>query len=183
VPKGATKETRVKLKNQPAYFDVEKRTLHTYYKSNPKVEVEILAPPSLFKEDFSSATPVVLVDGIKVLKPALILNAKCQSILGRASEDKKLTDATDIQFCLWWCAQNNAFPTAAEVPRASKQFVEWFISAHGGEEFWINAKYNFETGKGSFRYLFQLLKGLNFANPLADRLVLRVWDIMGKKLI
>jgi hypothetical protein len=147
VPQGATKETRQKLKSQAAYFDVEKRTLHTYYKSTPPVEVEILAPPSLFKENFSSSTPVVVVNGIKVLKPALILNAKCYSIIGRASEDKKRTDALDIQFCLWWCAQNNAFPTGAEVPRASKEFVEWFVSGYGGQELWLNARYNFETGK------------------------------------
>jgi hypothetical protein len=127
VLQGATKETRQNLKDQTAYFDVENRTLHTYYKSNPPVGVEILAPPSLFKENFSSSTPVVVIDGTKVLKPALISNSKCYSIIGRASESRKRTDALDIQFCLGWYAQNNAFPTAAEVPRAGKQFVEWFI--------------------------------------------------------
>lgn len=94
VSQGATRETRLKLKSQDAYFDVEKRTLHTYYKSNPPVEVEILAPPSLFKETFSSSTPYIVVEGIRVLKPALILNAKCHSIVNRASEDKKRTDFT-----------------------------------------------------------------------------------------
>ena len=75
VPQGSTKETRQKLKSQAAHFEVKNRTLHTYYKSVPPVEVEILTPPSLFKENFTSSTPVVVIEGAKVLKPALILNA------------------------------------------------------------------------------------------------------------
>ena len=147
VPQGATKDARTTLKNEVAYFEVQSRTLHTYYKSDPKVEVEIIAPPSLFRENFDASTPVVIVEGTKVLKPALILNAKCNSILGRAIEEKKQSDAEDIQFCLWWCYTNNSFPTSAEVPRANAQFVQWFISVHGGREHWINARYNFETGQ------------------------------------
>jgi len=150
VPQGATKETRQLLKSQTAEFDVEKRTLHTYFKTSPPVEIEILTPPALFKETFSSSTPVVIIRGVKVLKPALILNSKCNSILGRATEEKKGTDAADIQFCLWWCVQNNVFPTQSEVPRASKVFVEWFIAAYGGQDFWVNARYNLKTGKQSF---------------------------------
>ncbi|KAG9232994.1 hypothetical protein BJ875DRAFT_379505, partial [Amylocarpus encephaloides] len=117
VPQDVTRDTRRMLKDEPTYFHVEKKTLHTYYKSDPKVEVEIIAPPALFRESFDNNTPVVLVDDIRVLKPSLILNAKCNSILGRASEGEKTTDATDIKFCLWWCASNNARPTTAEVPR------------------------------------------------------------------
>jgi len=70
------------LRNQPTYFDVENRTLRSYYKSDPRVEIEIITPPSLFRESFNNNTPVVLVNGVKVLKPSLILNAKCNSILG-----------------------------------------------------------------------------------------------------
>ena len=150
VLQGATKETRQKLKSQAAHFDVENRTFHTYYKSVSLVEVEILTPPLLFKENFTSSTPVIVVEGVKILKPALILNAKCHSILGRATQDKKRTDVLDIQFCLMWCVQNNAFPTGAEVPRASKQFVEWFTSEYSGEDLWLKARYNFETGKYPF---------------------------------
>lgn len=145
VPQGGTKDARRMLKNQPTYFDVDNRTLHTYYKSDPMVEIEILAPPSLFKENFDSNTSVVLINGVKVLKPSLILNAKCNSINGRASEDKKKTDSVDIKFCLGWCANNNAFPTAAEVPRADKEFVEWFVYEYGGAEYWTNARYNWKT--------------------------------------
>ncbi|TVY15843.1 hypothetical protein LARI1_G005766 [Lachnellula arida] len=145
VPQGATRDARRMLKNQPQHFDVENRTLHTYYKADPRVEIEIIAPPSLFQENFDNNTSVVLVNGVKVLKPSLILNAKCNSITGRASEGKKKTDAEDIKFCLWWCANNNAFPTAAEVPRASKEFVQWFVSEFEGAEYWTNARYNWKT--------------------------------------
>ena len=69
IPKGATKDARMGLKQEAAQFEVESGTLHTYFKSDPKVEVEILAPPSLFRENFDASTPIVEVEGIKVLKP------------------------------------------------------------------------------------------------------------------
>ncbi|TVY47758.1 hypothetical protein LOCC1_G002738 [Lachnellula occidentalis] len=146
VPQNATKAARLMLKNQSEFFEVDKRTLHTHYKSDPRVEIEILTPPSLFRESFDNNTSVVQVNGVKILKPSLILNAKCNSIMTRPSQAKKRTDADDIQFCLWWCANNHAFPTTAEVPRASKEFVEWFVDAYGGAELWTNARYNWKTG-------------------------------------
>ena len=152
VPRGETRDTRRKLKDDPAHFDVEKRTLHTYYRSSPKVEVEILSPPALFKEPFDSDTPVVLVGGIKVLKPSLILNAKCNSVANRNSEDKRQNDAADIVFCLEWCAANNKLPTSSEVPHASKDFVEAFIEEYGEAHCWTNAGYNLKTGMLSCLY-------------------------------
>ncbi|PSS15239.1 hypothetical protein M430DRAFT_59860 [Amorphotheca resinae ATCC 22711] len=146
VPQGATRDARRKLRNEPTLFDVDNRTLHTYYRSDPRVEVEIITPPSLFRERFDNNTPVVLINGVKVLKPSLILNAKCNSILSRSSGEKRLADATDIKFCLRWCANNNAFPTAAEVPHADMEFVEWFIGVYAESECWTNAGYNRETG-------------------------------------
>ncbi|TVY38399.1 hypothetical protein LSUB1_G006364 [Lachnellula subtilissima] len=89
VPQDATRNTRSLLRKQTAYFEVESRTAHTYYKSDPRVEVEILAPPSLFREHFDKNTAVIEVHGVRILKPSLILNAKCNSILGRASDAKK----------------------------------------------------------------------------------------------
>jgi hypothetical protein len=158
VPQGTTKDARKILKDQPAHFDVEKGTLHTYYKSDPRVEVEILSPPFLFREGFDASTPVVAIGSTKVLKPTLILNAKCNSLLGRATEEKKRSDAEDIQFCLSWCSSNNCYPTAEEVPRADAEFVQWFISVYGGEEGWTNAGYNFETGQRILFLLIHLLQ-------------------------
>ncbi|CZT12924.1 uncharacterized protein RAG0_16571 [Rhynchosporium agropyri] len=136
VPRGATKETRNALKNQPTYFD-----------SDPRVEVEILAPPSLFRETFDASTPFVLIGNPKVLKPTLILNAKCNAISGRATEGKKASDAEDIKFCLQWCHGNGVIPTAEEVPNADADFVRRFASVYGGKEDWAKIGYNFETGK------------------------------------
>lgn len=146
VPKGNTPAARSLLKQQIKYFDVANKTLHTTYKSTPLVEIEIIAPPALFKEAFDASTPIIIVEGAKVLKPVLILNAKCRSILGRAEEKKKRCDATDIQFLLSWCARNHAYPTSEEVPNASKQFVSWFIQRYGGKDYWTNAQYDLEIG-------------------------------------
>jgi hypothetical protein len=147
VPQGTATETKAKLKSQETYFEFESRASRTYYKSNPRIQIEILSPPTLFRENFSVSTPVIFIHGVKVLKPALILNAKCNSILGRATEEKKENDAADIQFCLCWSAVNNVFPTAAEVPNADREFVEWFLSTYRDEQLWIYARYNFETCK------------------------------------
>jgi len=146
VPQDATKYTRSLLRNQPMYFKVESNTAYTYYKSDPRVEIEILAPPGMFKERFDNNTAVVEVNGVRILKPSLILNAKCKSILGRAYKAKKNTDADDIIFILKWCASNNQFPTAAEVPNATKEFVEFFIHEYKEADSWTNARYNWKTG-------------------------------------
>jgi hypothetical protein len=61
VPKGQTMEIRKLFKGQEG-FVVEKRTLHTYFSSNPRVDIEILTPPMLFKEEFDASTPTVISD-------------------------------------------------------------------------------------------------------------------------
>ncbi|KAF9775474.1 hypothetical protein IL306_006417 [Fusarium sp. DS 682] len=147
VPKGETKAARALLKSYPDYFDIDKKTLHTFYRSEPPVEIEILAPPALFREDFSSSTSVVEVQGVRVLQPTLLLNAKCNSILGRARSDKKDTDAEDIQFLLQWCTRNNVRPKATDVPAASLEFVQWFINEYGNEALWRDAGFDLKTGK------------------------------------
>jgi hypothetical protein len=71
------------------------------------VEVEILTPPTLFRGSFDSSTSTVKAQNIKILDPRQLLNAKCLSILGRASENKKQTDASDIVFLLDFLARNH----------------------------------------------------------------------------
>ncbi|KAK5254537.1 hypothetical protein LTR16_004818 [Cryomyces antarcticus] len=146
VPKGSTSNARKLLKEQTDSFEVEKKTFHTIYKSNPPVEIEILAPPALFKERFDASTPITEVDGVKILKPALLLNAKCGSILSRAEGKKKDTDAFDIKYLLVWCALTQNYPTTEEVPNASKEFVLWFIRIYQGKEQWTGARYVLEQG-------------------------------------
>lgn len=146
VPKGETKAARALLKQDEAHFEVEKRTQHTIFKNTPAIEVEILTPPALFKEEFTDSTPTHEVDGIKVLKPTLLLNAKCASILSRPNDDKRLSDAKDIRFLLHWCATHGMHPTTAEVPHATKEFVTDFIRVYGSRALWTAAGYDVETG-------------------------------------
>lgn len=56
---------------------------------------------------------------------------------------KKSTDATDIRFLLEWCAEEPMYPTASEVPNATKPFVEYFIAV----ELWANAGYDVKAGE------------------------------------
>ncbi|KAI1860190.1 hypothetical protein JX265_010114 [Neoarthrinium moseri] len=146
VPMNGTKNARDRLKRNPIYFEVEKKTLHTSFKSDPKVEIEILTPPVLFKEEFTESTPTIIIKGVKILKPALILNAKCRSMLGRHTDAKKQTDADDILFLLEWCYQNQMLPTGTEVPNATKDFVLYFMSIHGNRKLWEDAGYDFHKG-------------------------------------
>ncbi|KAG5302057.1 hypothetical protein I7I48_02263 [Histoplasma ohiense] len=124
VPTGQTQAARQELRNAGG-FVIEPGTLRTHYQG---VEIEILTPPSLFKEPYDAETPTIEVQQVRVLKPALILNAKCRSILGRANEDKKRTDAEDIIFLLRWFVNKKS--TAAEVPNATKQFCDWFTATY-----------------------------------------------------
>lgn len=147
VPRGETSNARQLLRASPD-FEVDTRTNHTTYKARKPVQIEILTPPLLFKEPFNQNIEVIIVDGIKVLKPALLLNAKCGSITGRSTEDKRKTDLFDINFLLNFCAQNPEYlPRAGEVPRATKQLVDVLVRLHGVEDVWVRAGYDLQTGK------------------------------------
>ncbi|KAK8128806.1 hypothetical protein PG984_009914 [Apiospora sp. TS-2023a] len=145
VPQGRTPEARSLLKQHPAYFDVEPKTLHTYFKSEPaRVRVELLAPPGMFREDFTEDTPTIRVhdDRIRVLKPSLLLNAKCGSVQNRPNQERMQSDAMDIVFLLSWCHRNGNYPTGDEVPNATRALVDTFISLVPSKEHWINAGYD-----------------------------------------
>jgi hypothetical protein len=132
VPRGRTPAARNKLRSNPA-FEVEPRTNHTsYIRGGSKVEIEILAPPGIFKGQFDDSTPCMMINNIRVLQPTLILDAKCRSILGRATEGKKRTDATDISFLLDYIASRR-IPIGSDVPNASPEFITWFVQNYGGK--------------------------------------------------
>jgi hypothetical protein len=142
---GHTPDTRKPLCNSPD-FEIEPRTYHTYYRAAEPVKVEILTP-ALFREPFDEITEVIAIGNLKVLKPALLLNAKCGSLVGRSTEAKRVTDVQDIIFILGYCAQNPAYlPKASEVPNATKDFAEAFILTHGARDTWIRAGYDLEMG-------------------------------------
>ncbi|KAK4098362.1 hypothetical protein N658DRAFT_509539 [Parathielavia hyrcaniae] len=126
-------------------------TNHTVYlpgPGTPPIDIQIIAPPALFREPFDESTETIaLVDGtVQVLKPTLILNAKCRAPLGRAGEDKKTPDAQDIKFLLRWCAENGMRVGTGEVPNATREFVDAFSAVYGGAELWGRAGYDPEVG-------------------------------------
>ncbi|KAL3469548.1 hypothetical protein BJX99DRAFT_241062 [Aspergillus californicus] len=147
VLRGQTAAARQLLRASP-FFNVEPRTNHTTYNAgSTRVDIEILTPPTLFRERFDETTEVITVGNAKVLKPALLLNSKCRSIIGRANEAKKMTDSQDIIFLLGFCAQNPAFlPKATEVPNATLEFVQMFIQVYSHQDEWTRAGYGLCTG-------------------------------------
>ncbi|KAL2870133.1 uncharacterized protein BJX67DRAFT_307865 [Aspergillus lucknowensis] len=66
---------------------------------------------------------------LRVLEPALMLDTKCSSTLGRPSESKKNTDADDIIFLLEFCARNQSIGScrADRYDRRQMYFHERFF--------------------------------------------------------
>ena len=143
VPRGETAEVRKLFRNREG-FVIEKGTLHTYFQSNPRVDIEILTPPLLFREKFDESTSTVTVGSAKVLKPALLLNAKCHSILERG-EEKMRSDAHDIKFLLKWCHDHGELPAAEECPRVTRELVGLYIQFFGGGVEWKNAGFDSDS--------------------------------------
>jgi hypothetical protein len=140
-----TTEARRRLAAIPSHFSVNPRTRHTNYLSNPQVEVEILTPPTLFKETFDENTPTITVHGVRVLKPTLLLSSKCGSIVGRTTLEKKATDAQDITFLLTYCASHKMWPNVTECPNATKSFVDLFVTTFRNRA-WAEAGWSFAQG-------------------------------------
>ena len=116
-----------------SYVLVERPFMHTIFRNSPDeeaTEAELLAPPGLFKMPFDEFTPTILVNGVRILKPALLLNAKCGSITDRATEEEKRNDAEDIVYLLRWCKDQKEFPTSYETPNITVGFVDEFNSVH-----------------------------------------------------
>ncbi|KAE8325594.1 hypothetical protein BDV39DRAFT_194210 [Aspergillus sergii] len=135
------------LLRAPSYFEVEPRTNHTTYKAERPVPIEILTPPLLFREPFDQSTEVITVGSVKVMKPALLLNAKCGSITSRTTEDKRITNSLDISFLLKFCARTPEYlPRATKVSNATKELVQYLIQLYGGQEAWVRAGYDFQSG-------------------------------------
>lgn len=145
VPQGQTKAARDLIKTYgQGKFSVDPRTLHTYYLSTPPVEIEILTPPGLFKGTFNQNTQTMAITHnnttVQILHPAAILDAKCGAIGGRATEAKKQTDAQDIIHLLMWLKSQNMSLFADNVPNASVEWVQWFVSIYGfgNYDYWKN---------------------------------------------
>ncbi|XHF99889.1 hypothetical protein AWENTII_003374 [Aspergillus wentii] len=128
-------------------FCVDPRTNHTTYTGGTPVDIEILTPPFMFQEAFDEATGVVSVEGVSVLKPALLLNAKCGSVGCRSSEGKRRSDALDVLFLLRFCVAHPEYlPKIGEVPNATGELVGALVEVYGGEEEWVAAGYDLKKG-------------------------------------
>lgn len=123
-----TTEARELLKKS-GEFTVEPRTKHTKY---GEVDVEILAPPFLFKGKFDENTPTQQVDGVKLLSTPQLLDVKCQALNIRQTAAKKMTDAADIKFLLELLVATGPLTNAKEqVPHADEQFIRRYKLKYG----------------------------------------------------
>ena len=145
VPQGQTKAARDLIKTYgQGKFSVDPRTLHTYYLSTPPVEIEILTPPGLFRGTFNQDTQTMAITHnnttVQILHPVAILDAKCGAIGGRATEAKKQTDTQDILHLLEWLKSQNISLFTDDVPNASMEWVQWFVSVYGHDNYdhWKN---------------------------------------------
>ncbi|KAI1790433.1 hypothetical protein LXA43DRAFT_1148043 [Ganoderma leucocontextum] len=144
VPKGTVAEYR-KLFQTPAAEGRGFRTgteqpKHTFH-GPEDVLVEFLSPAGMFRGPFDENTPTVVVDGVRVLHPLHLLDAKCESVFSRG-EHKKHTDAEDIRFLLVYCADNGLEIMTGNVPHAHPEAVEYLMSEGWvPREAWVNAGY------------------------------------------
>ncbi|KAL4954852.1 hypothetical protein BDW69DRAFT_162255 [Aspergillus filifer] len=128
VPRGQSAAAHQLLRGS-SDLEVEPRTNDTKFRTRySSVEIQILAPPTLFRESFDDTTEVNTIGDAKVLKPVSLLNAKCRSMVERPGAYKRATDQADILFQLGYCAQHPEFlPRSEEVPNAASAFVNLFI--------------------------------------------------------
>lgn len=143
VPQGQIRAARRLLAADTQSFTVDPRILHTQYNSDPPIQIELLSPPTMCREHFDQNTPTVTmeVEGteVRVLHPKLILNAKCRSILGRTTDERKAADSGDIVFLLKYLGESergDRGEVEIQVPNATHKFVEWFVERYGHRSLW-----------------------------------------------
>lgn len=138
VPRGCTPAARQLLK-AAGTFAIEPRTRYTRHAATG-VDIDVLAPPALFRGAFDAGTPTVAVDGVRVLHPRLLLDAKCGSMPGRASDGKKITDGADIAFLLRYICDNGIELWAGDVPNASGALIAYTVERQWvSQDLWVAA--------------------------------------------
>ncbi|KAL4943567.1 hypothetical protein BDV06DRAFT_210966 [Aspergillus oleicola] len=147
VPRGETAAACQSLRAS-SDFEIEPRTNHTKFKADgSSVEIQILAPPTLFRESFDETTEVITIKNVKVSKSELLLIAKCRSMVERPGAEKRATDQADILFLLRYCVEHPEFlPRFGEVPNATLAFVNLFIQQYGSQDIWVGAGYDLNHG-------------------------------------
>jgi hypothetical protein len=74
--------------------------------------------------------PTMTIQGVKILEPTLLLDAKCGSITSRANEERKQADAGDIVFLLKYFLKNDIRLNWEHVPNATQPFVRLFSAMY-----------------------------------------------------
>lgn len=140
VPQNVTRHARAALR---ASSSVESRTNHTTYlfdhdttsggTQTEPIDIEILTPPSLFQDEYTSDTPVFDIGGVCVLHPMRILTSKCNSVVQRSSPQKRQTDIIDIKFLLNTIITHQMYQSPAELTRLrtliSEEWITYYVKA------------------------------------------------------
>ncbi|KAJ8453764.1 hypothetical protein ONZ51_g13413 [Trametes cubensis] len=143
VPQNTTAAARKLLRASPA-FRVDPRTCHTWHRETG-LAIEIVT--MWFQRTFDARTPALVVDGVRVLHPVRILDAKCRSILARSALYKKNTDAHDIVFLLEYCVRNGIAVKDGDVEHAKAETIEYLIAQEmTPREAWNAAGYVDDAG-------------------------------------
>jgi len=111
IPRDATTDTKRALLAGSAQFSLVQPQRAMWYTSTSgeyRLPVEVVAP-GLIDFEFDDATPVKIVDGVKVVHPAIILNTKCK--LRRGAKDD-----LDISFLVRWLLGNGEPVTVDQIP-------------------------------------------------------------------
>lgn len=96
--------------------------------NNRSYTVDLMEPREMY-QSFDRNTATIVVDGIRVLKPALILNYKCFAWTSDDRRpDKKRNDAADIRFLASYMVRNGSSTTTEEVNWATGDFFVEFLA-------------------------------------------------------
>ncbi|OJT03959.1 hypothetical protein TRAPUB_5360 [Trametes pubescens] len=113
-------------------FTIEPRTRHTQHAATG-VDIDVRAPAALFRGAFDAGTVTVAVDGVRVLHPRLLLDAK-------ASNGKKITDGADIAFLLRYICDNGVELGPGDVPNASGALIAYTVERQWvSQDLWVVA--------------------------------------------
>jgi hypothetical protein len=118
--------------SQSASFGMEARGNRTWFSASNRnhYNVDIMEPRQIY-QTFDFARDTVILNGVRVLRPAALLNYKSLSwsAMDRPSQ-KKRNDAVDIIFLTRYMAQNGQTVSQMDVPFANADFLTDFVATY-----------------------------------------------------
>jgi hypothetical protein len=131
VPTGQRGRT-VELLGRSKKFGVEPGATRTWFNSSNDTHynVDVMEPGQIYQK-FDRKTETRVVNGIRILKPALLLNFKCLSWSSRGRQRaKRLHDAQDIRFLVTYMARAGERTSPREVNFADEDFLLEFLARY-----------------------------------------------------